>query len=100
MRRLLQLSNIPLALAVVPESADPDLFALLHEGVTVLQHGTDHRNRAAGGEKKTEYPAAEAPQAALERIASGHEKLRALGAGKVAPVLVPPWNRLRKDLVP
>ena len=103
LERLLRMardSGVPLCLAAVPEAATPGLFALLHKGVTLLQHGTDHRNRAAAGEKKTEYPAAEAAEAALARIASGHEKLRALGAGKVAPVLVPPWNRLRKDLVP
>ena len=100
LKRLLQLSNTPLALAVIPEAAAPELFNLLRDSVGVLQHGTDHRNRAAPGEKKTEYPAAEPADVALERIAAGGEKLRRLGASKVLPVLVPPWNRLRKDLLP
>ena len=56
---LAQKSNVPVALAVIPELAEPDLLARLGDGVSVLQHGCDHRNRAAPGEKKTEFPAHE-----------------------------------------
>jgi len=101
-KRLLDMSSshrIPLSLAVVPEAAEPQLFGLLHEGVTVLQHGTDHRNRAAPGEKKTEYPAAEPVEAALARVADGFGRLRAFAGARFFPVLAPPWNRLRKDLL-
>jgi hypothetical protein len=102
LKRLLALSqdqNIPLALAVVPEAAESELFKLLHEGVTVLQHGTDHRNRAAPGEKKTEYPAAEPIESALARIVDGLGRLRTFAGGKLLPVLAPPWNRLRSELL-
>jgi hypothetical protein len=91
--------EIPLALAVIPERAEPELFKLLDERVTVLQHGTDHRNRAAAGEKKTEYPAAEPLDAALARISDGRGRLRTFAGEKFLPVLAPPWNRLRKDLI-
>ena len=90
---------IPLALAVIPQEAMPELFHGLHKRVTVLQHGTDHRNRATAGEKKTEYPAAEPAAAALERIAGGMAKLRSVAAQKFIPVLAPPWNRMRADLL-
>jgi len=92
-------SEIPLAMAIVPEAAEPELFRLLHDGVTVLQHGTDHRNRAAAGEKKTEYPAAEPIETALARISDGFGRLRAFAGRKFFPVLAPPWNRVRKDLL-
>ena len=98
--RLLELSRshrMPLALAVIPQQADAGLFALLHEHVAVLQHGTDHRNRAAAGEKKTEYPAAEPVDAALARISQGLNRLA--GVSAFMPVLAPPWNRMRKDLL-
>jgi hypothetical protein len=88
---------IPLALAVIPQEATPELFQGLHKRVTVLQHGTDHRNRAAAGEKKTEYPGTEPAEAALARISSGMAKLQ--GVTGFMPVLAPPWNRIRKDLV-
>jgi len=102
LKKLLDLagtSGVPLALAVVPDAAEPELFGLLHEQITVLQHGTDHRNRAAAGEKKTEYPAGEPIDAALARIADGFRRLRALAGAKFFPVLAPPWNRMRRDLL-
>ena len=92
-------SGVALALAVVPQAAEPALFTLLHERVTVLQHGTDHRNRAAPGEKKTEYPAREPLEAALARISDGFGRLRTLAGRRFLPVLAPPWNRVRKDLL-
>ena len=97
--KLSEASGVPLALAVVPQAAQPALFGLLHERISVLQHGTDHRNRAAAGEKKTEYPAAEPIDAALARISAGFGSLRALAGSKFFPVLAPPWNRLRRDLL-
>ena len=101
-KRLLELSasnGVPLFLAVVPDAAEPELFTLLHESVSVLQHGTDHRNRAAAGEKKTEYPPAEPIEAALARVSAGFRRLRTLAGGRFLPVLAPPWNRVRKDLL-
>lgn len=90
---------IPLALAVIPQDATPQLFQGLHERVSVLQHGTDHRNRAAAGEKKTEYPGTESVESALARIAEGMAKLRSQAGQHFMPVLAPPWNRMRADLV-
>ena len=101
-KQLLELSRkkkIPLALAVVPEAAEPELFRLLHAGVSVIQHGTDHRNRAAPGEKKTEYPAGETIEAALARVSDGFGRLRTFAGARFVPVLAPPWNRVRKDLL-
>ena len=101
-KRLLELSKscrVPLAMAIVPEAAESELFRLLHERVTVLQHGTDHRNRAAAGEKKTEYPPNEPIEAALARVSDGFGRLRTFAGAKFLPVLAPPWNRVRKDLL-
>ena len=98
--RLLDLSSthiVPVALAVIPQDARHELFESLHDHVTVLQHGTDHRNRAAPGEKKTEYPANESVQDALDRIRRGKDRLDR--TPNFLPVLAPPWNRFRKDLL-
>lgn len=102
LKQLIELSKkkqIPLALAVVPEAAESELFRLLHDRVTLLQHGTDHRNRAAPGEKKTEYPAAEPVEAALARVSDGFGRLRTFAGKRFFPVLAPPWNRIRNDLL-
>jgi hypothetical protein len=97
-KRLLELSaasGVPLALAVIPLDAKPELLERMT--ARVLMHGTDHRNRARGGEKKTEFPPGDEP---LERLARAREKLAALAGTAFVPVLAPPWNRLRPDLVP
>lgn len=101
--RLLQLSaraSVPLALAVVPVHAAPGLFGAIGDTVTLIQHGTDHGNRAAPGEKKTEFPQAESPQAGLARLAVARERLAMRAGGSFIPVLAPPWNRLRSELLP
>jgi hypothetical protein len=98
--RLLALAHecgVPLALAVVPLAAQPQLFAELP--ALVLLHGTDHRNRAAPGEKKTEFPDAEPAEKALERLTRARERLAALAGPAFVPVLVPPWNRCPMELI-
>ncbi len=99
LKQLFSLPKIPLALAVVPEAAEGELFRLLPGNVSVIQHGTDHRNRAAPGEKKTEYAAGEPIEAALARISDGLGRLRAFAPKKLVPVLAPPWNRVRPELL-
>jgi hypothetical protein len=98
--RLLALSKstgVPLALAVIPHSAHETLFAGLE--ASVLMHGADHVNRAAQGEKKTEFPAAEPDDAALARLAAARARLERLAGDNFLPVLAPPWNRLKRSLV-
>ena len=102
LERLLALaekSGVPLALAVIPAQAESALFAMLPSGADVLQHGSDHSNRAAPGEKKTEYPQGEPGEAALQRLAEGRERLAQLAGGSLLDVLAPPWNRIPPAVV-
>jgi hypothetical protein len=101
--RLIALSSgmgVPLALAVIPETAAPGAFEALPACVAVIQHGTDHMNRAKAGEKKTEFSDAEPAQASLERLLAARSKLEAVTRGRSLPVLAPPWNRLSARLFP
>jgi hypothetical protein len=98
LERLLGL-QVPLALAVVPLLAVPELFQILPARVSVLQHGTDHVNRAGPGEKKTEFPASEDDGSALERLAKARVHLKKMAGERALPVLVPPWNRMRETLI-
>lgn len=97
--RLARSSGVPLALAVVPAQADSKLMGALDAGVSVIQHGTDHLNRAGAGNKKSEFPDSEPAAAALERLASARERLQKLAGTRFCPVLAPPWNRLSPELV-
>lgn len=100
-QRLLELSArsaVPLALAVIALAAKPELFDDMR--ARVLLHGTDHRNRAAAGEKKSEFAAGEADATALGRLERAREHLEQLAGTAFLPVLAPPWNRFRRTLLP
>jgi hypothetical protein len=64
-----------------------------------MQHGVDHRNRAAAGENKTEFPESEPADAAIARLAEGRARLESLAGARSIAVLAPPWNRLPAALV-
>lgn len=98
--RLLDASRrcgVIVAIAAIGEQAEP---ALLEQAACVILHGCDHRNRAASGEKKTEFPAGESDEAALERLRRTRRRFASLAGERFVPVLAPPWNRLREALVP
>ncbi len=99
--RLLALSqrtSTPLALAVVPLQSEKEAFENIGSGVSILQHGTDHRNRAGAGEKKTEFSASEPARTAVARLAVARKQLEAWARERFVPVLAPPWNRLPEAL--
>ena len=103
LERLLVLASatqVPLALAAIPEGADRALFSMLGPEVDILQHGADHRNRARDGEKKTEFPESESSDAALARLARARSLLAGLAGTRSLDVLTPPWNRLSAQLAP
>jgi len=93
---LAQRSATPLALAVIPADFQAEAFAAAGATISLLQHGTDHRNRAAPGEKKTEFSATEPAAAAIARLAAARERLAP--HARFLPVLAPPWNRLPEPL--
>jgi hypothetical protein len=95
---LAQRTCTPLALAVIPMQAGKEIFENLGSFVSILQHGTDHANRAGAGAKKSEFIAAEAPAAAIARLADARSLLDALAGKRFLPVLAPPWNRLPQHL--
>ncbi len=97
---LAQGASVPLALAVIPLQCGEEIFERIGPAVSVLQHGTDHRNRAAANEKKTEFPATERSAAAIARLFAAKERLGLLARDRFVPVLAPPWNRLPEALAP
>ena len=97
---LAQRTSTPLALAVIPMRSGKEMFEGFTPEVTVLQHGTDHVNRASAGGKKTEFNAGEAPLAALARLDAARRLLEAQAGGRYVPVLAPPWNRIPEQLAP
>lgn len=93
-------SGIPLALAAVPDTSAHAAFEGLPGSAVIIQHGTDHLNRASAGEKKTEFSALEPVDEAIARLVAARQKLESVAQGVLLPVLAPPWNRLSPVLVP
>jgi hypothetical protein len=92
---------LPLALAVIPARIEAGFADSLraHPGMCALQHGYAHQNHAPPGEQKLELGGTRSRSEVLADLRRGFDLLQAgFGAGFV-PVLVPPWNRLRADVV-
>jgi peptidoglycan/xylan/chitin deacetylase (PgdA/CDA1 family) len=99
---LLRLAGeVPLALAVIPADARPDLAVALaaFPQVTVLQHGWRHANHAANG-KKSEFPSGRPAADVAAELAEGHARLVGLFSPRALPVFVPPWNRFAAEFLP
>jgi hypothetical protein len=96
--RLRSLSaGIPIALAVIPAGATPELAAELRDWPesTVLQHGLSHDNHETAPAKKTELGTARPVSHAITDLRTGWDLLARFDP---LPVLVPPWNRISPDL--
>ncbi|MGL4280632.1 MAG: polysaccharide deacetylase family protein [Albidovulum sp.] len=93
--------QVPLALAVIPAETGAALAERLKDEslTTVAVHGWAHRNHAPKGEKKAELGAHRPAPAVLAELATGFAGLRGLYGSRLAPVLVPPWNRVAPEVV-
>jgi hypothetical protein len=103
--RLLRIADgIPLALAVIPALARPELagaLALVEDWhIAVLQHGWRHVDRSSRGKKKSEYPEGRPTTLVAAEIGAGRAYLGALFGRRALPLFVPPWNRIAGQFLP
>ena len=101
--RLLELARgLPIAVAVVPATAQPGLAARLARSASasVIQHGWRHTNHAPAKEKKAEFGTHRSLAVMAAELAAGWERLKALFGARALPVLAPPWNRIADALLP
>jgi hypothetical protein len=88
-------------LAVVPSRARRSLAALL-DGADILVpavHGFAHVNHAGPGEKKQELGGHRDAAVVLNELSLGRDRLSDMFGDRLAPVLVPPWNRIAPEIV-
>lgn len=103
--RLLALSDgfaVPMTLAVIPAPTGQPLVERLarQKRLTVTVHGWTHRNYAPDEAKKQELGLHRPQAIVLDELREGFDKLKSLYTGQFAPMLVPPWNRIDKALLP
>lgn len=94
--------SVPITLAVIPVHTGEPLVRRLEKEAfcTVAVHGWSHRNYAGPDEKKQELGSHRPAADVLDELRAGFDKLAALHGARFIPMLVPPWNRIDKALVP
>jgi len=93
--------GVPLVISAVPAWLSHRCGAILAEEpqTFVAQHGFDHSDHAAAGEKSVELGGTAAPNSIVERLRQGKAWLHAKEFQNLLALLVPPWNRLSDDVV-
>lgn len=95
-------SMIPVTIAVVPAFTGEALAARLsnEDGVCVAVHGWSHKNFASPDEKKQELGRHRPAEIVHCELRDGYALLERLYPARFIPMLVPPWNRIDRGLVP
>jgi len=92
------LAAVPL-LAVIPAGAGAALAGRLDgEPVAIGVHGWSHANHERQG-RKAEFGPSRPLDRARSDLARARARIRDLFGPRAASILVPPWNRIRPDLV-
>jgi peptidoglycan/xylan/chitin deacetylase (PgdA/CDA1 family) len=93
---------IPVTLAVIAAAAQKSLAERLQaaEQATVAVHGWAHDNHAPANEKKQELGPHRPEQLVLAELAEAKARIDRLFGDRALPLLVPPWNRIHKALLP
>jgi hypothetical protein len=94
--------GIPVALAIIPRDAEPALAERIAQETHIhpVVHGWAHANHAPLWEKKKQELGLHRPRAAvLNDLTAGLTRLSELHGERLVPMLVPPWNRIDRELV-
>lgn len=102
--RLIALSEefaIPVALAIIPARTGTALAQRLDKvpHIHPVVHGWSHANHAPHSEKKQELGPHRPRKTVLDDLAAGFARLAELYGERLAPMLVPPWNRIDQGLL-
>ncbi len=94
--------GIPITLAVIPAFTDEALVARLADEahVNVAVHGWAHHNHANSDKKKQELGGPRLEETILGELYEGFLTLQKLHPTRFLTMLVPPWNRIDKALIP
>jgi hypothetical protein len=93
---------IPATIAAIPARTGEALaqYAGGSHTISIAVHGWSHTNHAPEGEKKQELGPHRPIEAICSELSVGFHRLKALFADQFLPVLVPPWNRIDRSLLP
>jgi hypothetical protein len=94
--------SIPVALAVIPAISGEPLVHYLRKAnhATPVVHGWNHENHALGTQKKQELGDHRNLDIVLGDLSNAIRRMTKLFGDRLAPMLVPPWNRISGTLLP
>jgi peptidoglycan/xylan/chitin deacetylase (PgdA/CDA1 family) len=92
--------DVPLLLAVVPAGATEALAERIggHRLVTPAVHGYAHRRHTPDGALAMELGGERSVEETLAELKAGRAKLHRLFGERLSGILVPPWNRLSREV--
>jgi hypothetical protein len=93
-------AGLPLHLAVIPAHAETGLARRLAKapGVVPIVHGWTHLSHSQPPDKKAEFGPARPLAQRLDDAARGLARMQDMFADRLAPIFVPPWNRIAPDM--
>ena len=94
-------SGVPVHLAVIPRDATEALadFVRQTDKLIPVIHGWAHENHAPPGLKKAEFGATRDIDASVSDLNQSLTRLKSLFQDHLAPMFVPPWNRIDPALM-
>lgn len=92
-------TEIPVHLAIIPKAATGALALNLPKCFVPVVHGWAHVSYTSDGDKNAEFGEGRSASAALTDASHGLKRLQELFGGRLAPMFVPPWNRIAADVV-
>lgn len=102
--QLLHLSDtvgLPVHLAVIPQGVTAALAERLADTSAIpVTHGFAHVNHAPATSKKMEYGTDRPLSEIASEIGAGLVRLNELFGDRLAPMFVPPWNRIAPEVLP
>ena len=103
--RLIALSEqlaLPVHLAIIPKDATEALVQRCAQTghIVPVVHGWRHKSHAPATEKKAEFGAHRPLADLIAEVEHGLARLNQLFPDTLAPIFVPPWNRITPDLAP
>ena len=93
-------TGVPVHLAIIPQGATRALARGLSPRFIPVVHGWGHHNHAPHGQKKAEFAAGRAEADLRADLMAAMARMRTLFGAALAPMFVPPWNRLGPGALP
>ncbi len=93
-------AGVPVHLAVVPQHATQELAVHLAPCFVPVVHGWAHQSHTPEGVKNAEFGQGRSRAAACQDLADAMTRMQDLFGARLAPMFVPPWNRIDADLLP